>query len=255
MMHDGFPTDCIIPDDARIENNVVLGPRVILAGQGIVIREGARIDAASVIGEGVTVGRGASARAGSVILTSVPANAIVEGNPARVVGYNTAFDKDSKPAAKLIDVASFSDLERPTRVTLGVGDSSLYLMRRVSDARGTLTVAEVPTELPFSPARYFAVFDVPTMELRGEHAHKRCQQFLLCMSGSCRVLLDDGAQRCEVTLDSPDVGVFMPEMVWGTQYRYTHDAVLLVFASRPYEADDYLRSYDDFLEERQRRNG
>jgi hypothetical protein len=104
----------------------------------------------------------------------------------------------------------------------------------------------MPAEVPFSPARYFAVFDVPSQELRGEHAHKRCQQFLICLHGSCRVLLDDGEQRCEVTLDRPDVGVFMPEMIWGTQYRYSPDAVLLVFASRTYEAKDYLRTYEEF---------
>lgn len=107
-------------------------------------------------------------------------------------------------------------------------------------------------EVPFSPARYFAVFGVPSIELRGEHAHKRCQQFLVCMHGSCRVLLDDGNQRCEVTLDRPDMGVFMPEMIWGTQYRYSPDAALLVFASRKYEAEDYLRTYDEFLAERVR---
>jgi hypothetical protein len=125
-------------------------------------------------------------------------------------------------------------------------------MRRVTDARGALTVGEVPSELPFAPARYFAVFDVPTVELRGEHAHKRCQQFLICLHGSCRVLLDNGEDRCEVTLDRPDMGVFMPEMIWGTQYRYSPDAVLLVFASHPYDAEDYLRTYDDFLAERER---
>jgi len=61
------------------------------------------------------------------------------------------------------------------------------------------------------------------------------------------LLLDNGAQRCEVILDRPDMGVYMPEMIWGTQYQYSPDAVLLVFASRPYEADDYLRTYDEFL--------
>jgi hypothetical protein len=64
------------------------------------------------------------------------------------------------------------------------------------------------------------------------------------------VLLDDGERRCEVTLDRPDMGVFMPAMIWGTQCRYTPDAVLLVFASRPYEAEDDLRTYDEFLAER-----
>lgn len=224
-----------------------IGPRVVLAGDGIVIRGHARLDAACVIGEGVTIGQGAWVRAGSVVLRSVPPNAIVEGNPAHVVGYLNRSNDDRRPDPRHVDIHGFTKLPRPTRVALGVGECALYLMRRVTDARGALTVGEVPTEVPFSPARYFAVFDVPSVELRGEHAHRLCQQFLICMHGSCRVLLDDGTQRCEVTLDRPDMGVFMPEMIWGTQYRYSPDTVLLVFASRPYEAHDYLRTYDEFL--------
>ena len=245
-----FGNDCIIPDGARIEPGVILGQRVILAGDNIVVRANARLDSACVIAEGVTIGQGAWVRAGAVVLRSIPPNAIVEGNPAQVVGYVDRATLENRPDPRLIDVQSFGHLPRPTRVSLDVGESALYLMRRVADTRGSLTVGEVPTEVPFSPARYFAVFGVPSIELRGEHAHKRCQQFLICLHGSCRVLLDDGDRRCEVTLDRPDMGVFMPEMIWGTQYRYSPDAVLLVFASRPYEADDYLRTYDDFLAER-----
>lgn len=247
-----IPDDCIMPGDAVMEDGVVIGPRVVLAGSGIVLRTGARLDAASVVAEGVTISQGAWVRAGSVVLTSVPPNAIVEGNPARVVGYCKDTHHTERSAPKLVDVRDFAHLERPARIPLDVGDSALYLMRRIVDARGGLTVGEVPTEVPFSPARYFAVFDVPSVELRGEHAHKRCQQFLICLHGSCRVLLDNGQKRCEVTLDCPDMGVFMPEMIWGTQYRYSSDAVLLVFASRPYEADDYLREYNDFLSEVER---
>lgn len=239
--------DCVIPEDARIGAGVQIGPRVVLAGSGIELRDRARLDAACVIGEGVTVGQGAWVRAGAVVLRSVPANAIVEGNPAQVVGYLDRSDAGRRPDPRHVDPGAFGHLPRPAQVPLGVGDSALYLMRRIVDARGALTVGEVPTEVPFSPARYFAVFDVPSAELRGEHAHRLCQQFLICLNGSCRVLLDDGQNRCEVTLDRPDVGVFMPEMIWGTQYRYSRDAVLLVFASRPYEAEDYLRSYDAFL--------
>jgi hypothetical protein len=249
----GISDDCIIPDSAKIEDDVSIGHRVVFAGDEILIRAHARLDAACVIGEGVTIGQGAWVRAGAVVLRSVPPNAIVEGNPAQVVGYqNNAMDA-LRPEPRHIDIHGFASVERPARVPLGVGESALYLMRRVADARGALTVGEVPTEVPFSPSRYFAVFDVPSVELRGEHAHKRCQQFLICLHGSCRVLLDDGIQRCEVTLDRPDMGVFMPEMIWGTQYRYSADAVLLVFASRTYEADDYLRTYDDFLAEYERR--
>lgn len=239
--------DCILPETIRIEENVTIGRRAVLTGDGIVLRANARLDAACVIGEGVTVGQGAWVRAGAVVLRSVPPNAIVEGNPAQVVGYINGSQADTLPDPRHVDIHSFGHLPRPSRVPLGVGGTALFLMRRITDARGSLTVGEVPTEVPFSPARYFTVFDVPSVELRGEHAHKKCQQFLICLHGSCRVLLDDGTARCEVTLDRPDMGVFMPEMIWGTQYRYSPDAVLLVFASRTYEADDYLRTYDEFL--------
>lgn len=242
--------ECIIPECARIETGVTLGPRVILAGHNIVVRKNARLDAACVIGEGVTIGQGAWVRAGAIVLQSIPPNAIVEGNPAQVVGYIDHATKENRPAPRLINPQNFENLKRPVRIPLEVGDSELYLMRRVVDTRGSLTVGEVPTEVPFSPARYFAVFGVPSVELRGEHAHKQCQQFLICLHGSCRILLDDGDRRCEVMLDRPDIGVFMPEMIWGTQYKYSNDAVLLVFASKKYEADDYIRTYDEFLVER-----
>ncbi len=248
-----IPDDCIVPDSTSIETGVSIGQRVVMAGEGIAIRANARIDAASVIGEGVTIGQNAWVRAGAVVLRSVPPNAIVEGNPAQVVGYLNSAETKRRPYPRHVDIHGLGHLERPARVPLGVGQSALFLMRRIADARGALTVGEVPTEVPFSPARYFVVFDVPSVELRGEHAHKRCEQFLACLHGSCRVLLDDGSQRCEVTLDRPDMGVFMPEMIWGTQYRYSPDAVLLVFASRQYEAEDYLRTYDDFQAEIERR--
>ena len=247
-----YSDDCIVPNDAAIEENVIFGRRVILTGKNILIRSHVRLDTACIITEGVTIGQGAWVRAGAVVLRSVPANAIVEGNPAQVVGYVSKASNEGRPDPRLIDINQFSEIERPARVSLDVGESALYLMRSVVDARGALTVGEVPSEVPFTPARYFAVYGVPSAELRGEHAHKKCQQFLVCLHGSCRVLLDNGVTRCEVILDRPDIGVFMPEMIWGTQYRYSPDAVLLVFASRPYESDDYLRTYDEFLVERNR---
>ena len=236
-----------VENDPVVERGAVVGPHVVFAGPGVRVQANARIDAASVIGEGVTLGSGCRIRAGSVVLRDVPPNAVVEGNPAQVVGYVDSTPPHATNPATLVEFGNLDSLKRPTRVPLEVGDCALYLMRRMTDARGSLTVGEVPTEVPFNPARYFTVFDVPSRELRGEHAHKRCQQFLLCVHGSCRVLLDDGTSRQEVLLDRPDMGVFMPEMIWGTQYRYSPDAVLLVFASRPYEAGDYLRSYDEFL--------
>lgn len=250
MNHDlsSIGQDCIISPTAEIEEGVSIGARAILDADGIRIRSGARLDAGCIIGANVTVGYRAWVRAGSVVLHSVPANAIVEGNPAQVIGYQTASAKETAPIPRLIDIHSISHLDqRPCMLPLDVGKSALYLMRQLTDPRGSLTVGEVPAEVPFTPKRYFAVYGVPSSELRGEHAHKECEQFLLCLNGSVRVLLDDGSSRCEVILNRPEMGVYMPAMIWGTQYRYSRDAVLLVFASMPYGSNDYIRQYEEFI--------
>jgi hypothetical protein len=223
----------------RIEPGAVVGDRVLFAEESqaeTVVRSGARIGAGAVIGGGVEIGRGALVRPGSVVLSSVPANAVVAGNPAEVVGY-----VDAEPVLGPVSVTP------PSAVPLDVGGAVLHRMQRVRDWRGDLTVGEVGRDLPFEPKRWFMVFGVPDTQLRGAHAHQICHQFLICVRGSCRTLLDDGARRREVTLESPDLGVYMPPMIWGTQYRYSADAVLLVFASHGYDQTDYLRSYDDFL--------
>jgi hypothetical protein len=120
----------------------------------------------------------------------------------------------------------------------------------VSDLRGSLTAGEVgPDGLPFAPRRWFMVYDVPTREVRGEHAHRVCHQYLISVAGRVDVAFDDGRNRGEVVLDHPSIGVYLPPMVWGSQYRYDADAVLLVLASHPYDPDDYIREYDAFLAE------
>ena len=248
--------DLTIPSDTVIEHGVKIGNRVVLVGAGIVLRKEAQLAAACIIGEHVTIGRGAYVRTGAVVLQSVPPFAIVEGNPAKVVGYCSVgtSDVDRLDATHHVDLKNVANIARPHVLSLNVGGSSVQLMRRVTDTRGSLTVGEVSSELPFVPARYFIVFDVPSQELRGEHAHRKCEQFLICPHGSVRVMLDDGTNRCELTLDRPDIGVYMPAMIWGTQYRYSPGSSLLVFASRKYEAVDYLRSYDEFITEVEGRN-
>jgi dTDP-4-dehydrorhamnose 3,5-epimerase-like enzyme len=116
----------------------------------------------------------------------------------------------------------------------------------VRDPRGTLTAGEVGAHVPFVPHRYFMVFDVPGMDVRGEHAHRRCHQFLVCARGSVAVAADDGTSREEFTLDAPDLGLYLPPMVWALEYKYSSDALLLVFASDPYDPADYIRDYEEF---------
>jgi dTDP-4-dehydrorhamnose 3,5-epimerase-like enzyme len=101
--------------------------------------------------------------------------------------------------------------------------------------------------LPFEPKRYFIVFDVKSKEVRGEHAHRRLHQFLVCVKGSCSVVVDDGKNREEYQLDQPNLGIYLPPMVWAIQYKYTADAILLVLASDIYDPMDYIRDYDEFI--------
>ncbi len=115
------------------------------------------------------------------------------------------------------------------------------------DLRGMISVGQFQSEIPFLPKRYFLVFDVPSTHVRGEHAHRRCHQFLVCVKGSLSVVADNGLKREEVLLDRPSIGLYVPPMVWCTQYKYSADATLLVFASDEYDALDYIRDYDEFM--------
>jgi dTDP-4-dehydrorhamnose 3,5-epimerase-like enzyme len=115
------------------------------------------------------------------------------------------------------------------------------------DLRGALSFTEFEKDLPFIAKRCFWVFNVPSKEVRGEHAHKQCHQFLVCVAGSVTVLLDDGVNRREVLLDSPSTGLHIAPKVWAVQYRYSKDAVMIVLASHTYDAEDYIRDYKQFL--------
>lgn len=124
----------------------------------------------------------------------------------------------------------------------------IYTMRTIIDTqRGNLTVGEFGSELPFLPKRYFLTYQVPGETTRGEHAHIQCHQFLICVRGTCAVIVDDGCQREEFALGDPSVGIYVPPMVWATEYKHSHDSTLMVFASDRYDPNDYIRDYDEFL--------
>lgn len=199
------------------------------------VRKGASIGANATIGAGLTIGSHAMVQDGAVVTRDVPPHAIVAGNPAHVIGYaDTLAPPDA--AAKATAAG-----------TLSVRGAALVALPKKIDMRGSLSVGEIDAQLPFVPRRFFLVYDVPSREVRGEHAHRACHQFLVCVKGSISVVLDDGRARDEVLLDSPLRGLHIPPMVWGIQYRFSADAVLLVLASDPYDPADYIRSYDDYL--------
>lgn len=234
-------------DGTRVGDDVFIGPNASFANDRFprskqypeeflttTIGDGASIGSGAVILPGIRIGRGAMVGAGAVVTRDVPANAVVVGNPARITGY-TGTDQAPRAAAPA------AEPEQPT------GDPLLHPVTVARDLRGSLAAVEFEGALPFVPRRFFAVLDVPSRDVRGEHAHKRCEQFLVALRGSVTCVVDDGHHRRTVVLDRPDVGLHMPAMTWGTQYRYSEDAVLGVFASLPYDADDYIREYDAFL--------
>jgi acetyltransferase-like isoleucine patch superfamily enzyme len=239
-------------DGVQLEHEVFVGPNATFTNARLpradgaealrtVVHHRAAIGANATILPGLEIGANAVVGAGAVVTRSIPPNAIVAGNPARISGYANAM----RPPT----TAPFAGTApKPGVVPLGVGRASLHELALVKDLRGALTVGEFEQHVPFRPRRYFVVFDVPSREARGEHAHKVCDQFLICVRGSCYVLLDDGRNRREVRLDRPDLGVYMPAMIWGTQYKYSPDGVMLVFASDPYDPSDYIRTYDEYLE-------
>jgi len=241
-------------DGLRVEDDVFIGPNASFANDPFprsrqpppqfartTLCSGASIGANATILPGVTVGRGAMVGAGAVVTRNVPPHAIVVGNPARIIGYgNTS-------GVTLGSATVEPGPAQPGIVQTRVAGVTLRRLPLVEDMRGNLTAGEVGRELPFVPKRYFLVMNVPSDETRGAHAHRRCEQFLVCVAGACSVVVDDGSQRLEVRLDNPCLGLHVPPHVWAIQYRYTRDAVLLVLASDPYDPDDYIRDYDAFL--------
>lgn len=236
-------------DGLRIGDNVFIGPNVTFSNdkfprskhhiESMLVTEiesGASVGAGATILPGLKIGRNAMVGGGAVVTRSVPANAIVVGNPARIVGYANALPH---PVG--------SPNPGGTATPSCIDGVALVELPHIVDMRGSLTVGEFQRGIPFDVKRYFMVFDVPSVETRGEHAHRECHQFLICARGKVSVVADDGKQREEFVLDRPNLGLHLPPMVWGIEYKYSPDAVLLVFASHYYDAADYIRDYDEFL--------
>lgn len=239
-------------DGVRLGNNVFVGPNATFTndrfprskvhpGEFLTtqVHDGASIGANATILPGLTIGVNAMVGAGAVVTRSVPPNAIVVGNPAKIVGYAGTSEKGGH--------ARPGRASEPAVAQCGVDGVTLHTFRAVPDMRGALTVGEFERDIPFTPKRYFLVYDVPTVDTRGEHAHKTCKQFLIAVRGVVHVVADDGEQRQEFVLDRPNMGLYLPPLVWGIQYRYSEDAALLVYASEYYDPDDYIRDYSAFL--------
>ena len=123
-----------------------------------------------------------------------------------------------------------------------------FTAQQHGDSRGQLVSLEEKKEIPFDIKRVYYIYDTLPGVRRGFHAHKALKQLLICVHGSCKILLDDGSEKEIVVLDKPYEGIFVESDMWREMYDFSPDAVLLVLASEVYNEEDYIRDYDLFLE-------
>lgn len=222
----------------------LVSPRHLFGGSNsdLVIRDHVVIGAGALIAGATTIGKFARICPGSVVTKDIPPYAIVSGNPASVIGYSGPAGRDRVASEPVHVVAPAT-----SGVLELVGGASLHRFPEVRDLRGNLTFAQVGDNLPFEIQRFFCVYGVPSTEIRGEHAHRTLHELLICVSGSLRVSLTDGRSRNEVELDHPGIGLYLPPLVWSTQFKQSPTTVLMVMCSENYDPESYIRDYDEYL--------
>lgn len=122
-----------------------------------------------------------------------------------------------------------------------------YAFQQHGDDRGMLVALEEFNDIPFEIKRVYYMYDTIDGVRRGLHAHKSLEQILICIHGSCKILLDNGSEKKIVSLERPYEGLYVPNNMWREMYDFSKDAVLMVLASEMYNEDDYIRDYDTFL--------
>ena len=194
-----------------------------------VVEAEASIGANATILPGKRIGFGAMVGAGAVVLHDVPPRAVAVGNPTCIVGYAGASE---------IDVTIGQQL--PSDFL-----AKLIYFQRFEERRGRLAVSE-GENLPFPPKRFFVVDRVPPVGVRGSHAHTKTHQFLIAVSGALTGIVDDGQRAFAIRLNRPDIGLYIPPLVWGLQLGHSAEAALLVLASEDYDPADYISDYRAF---------
>lgn len=126
--------------------------------------------------------------------------------------------------------------------------ATLLEFKSNGDDRGSLVALESYKNIPFDIKRVYYIFDTKQNVVRGLHAHKNLLQVMVCLKGSCRVVLDNGSVTQHVVLNSPNQGLLIESIIWREIHDFSEDCVLLVLASEHYDESDYIRDYDEFKE-------
>ncbi len=122
-----------------------------------------------------------------------------------------------------------------------------YAFQQHGDERGQLVSIEEMNDIPFDIKRVYYMYDTIPGVRRGYHAHKKLEQILVCINGSCKILMDNGYEKKIVSLEKRYEGVYVPPGIWREMYDFSEDAVLMAIVSELYNEDDYIRNYDEFL--------
>ncbi len=122
-----------------------------------------------------------------------------------------------------------------------------YAFQQHGDSRGQLVALEENKDIPFEIKRVYYMYDTGEGVRRGFHAHKSLEQILICIHGSCKILMDNGSEKKIVSLEKPYEGLYINNNIWREMYDFSPDAVLMVLASDFYKEEDYIRDYDEFL--------
>ncbi len=127
-----------------------------------------------------------------------------------------------------------------------INDVKLIKLNTFLDSEGSLVPIEFDSTAPFEVKRVFYVYGVHNQNDRGEHSHHKTKQFLICLNGEIKVLCDDGDVKKEWTLNKPNEGLYIPNLIWDEQTYMSADSVLLVLANTHYDEDDYINDYNQF---------
>ena len=132
---------------------------------------------------------------------------------------------------------------------MSINECTIITFPKIADRRGNLSFIEGNRHVPFPIKRVFYVYDIPSAQDRGAHAHRSLQELVVCLSGSLEVRLDDGQNKKVLRLNRPWQGLFIPPMIWTSYGDFDPGTVYIVLASEYYEEEDYYRDYNIFLKD------
>ncbi len=117
----------------------------------------------------------------------------------------------------------------------------------IGDDRGSLVSLESLRNIPFEIKRVYYIYDTHPNQERGKHAHKKLEQAIICLHGSCTIILDDGKKRESIAMNRPDVGLYVGKNIWREMRDFSKGCVLMILANKYYDEKEYIRDYDEFL--------